>query len=50
LDGHFKKSTREEVVVFVSDNILTPDSIRLVGEEFFKKILDNTVSLDVTSS
>ena len=30
LDGHFKKNTREEVAVFVSDNVLTPEALRLV--------------------
>merc|ERR1711892_996369 len=29
LDNHFKKNTREEVAVFVSDNVLTPDALRL---------------------
>jgi len=28
LDDHFKKNTREEVAVFVSDNVLTPDALR----------------------
>merc|ERR1711892_161008 len=30
LDSHFKKNTREEVAVFVSDNVLTPDALKLM--------------------
>ena len=31
LDTHFEKDTRDQVVVFESENILTPDSIKYVG-------------------